>query len=201
VCVCVCVLGIRLYLTTTYPLMHLSQRQLQLIPDRSPVALPPWPARAMFQLEPPSWVDGDVCALCARGFTTMSRRHHCRACGRPCCSDCSPLPLALPLLGLPAPQRVCVPCADMAPLLATAAGVAVHSGKVVSPTAYAALQAAGRAAAELAGRVAELRSREDAALFTAQGGVRVLLRLALSPLTDLQVGQVGWRSGWGRGRS
>ena len=34
--------------------------------------------------------DAPTCQLCRRKFTTYYRRHHCRACGRCVCCDCSP---------------------------------------------------------------------------------------------------------------
>ena len=42
---------------------------------------------------PPIWTpdkDAPACQLCRRKFTTYYRRHHCRACGRCVCCDCSP---------------------------------------------------------------------------------------------------------------
>ena len=43
--------------------------------------------------EPAIWTpdkDAPTCQLCRRKFTTYYRRHHCRACGRCVCCDCSP---------------------------------------------------------------------------------------------------------------
>lgn len=41
---------------------------------------------------PPTWIDDKerkMCMLCNSNFKFGSRRHHCRHCGRVCCSDCS----------------------------------------------------------------------------------------------------------------
>jgi len=38
------------------------------------------------------WMDdrsSEVCTLCDMKFTSVNRRHHCRACGRLCCGECS----------------------------------------------------------------------------------------------------------------
>uniref|UniRef100_M4B5D7 Myosin-like protein n=1 Tax=Hyaloperonospora arabidopsidis (strain Emoy2) TaxID=559515 RepID=M4B5D7_HYAAE len=42
--------------------------------------------------QPPTWIDEKErrsCMLCGSNFKFGSRRHHCRHCGRVCCSDCS----------------------------------------------------------------------------------------------------------------
>ncbi|KAL4109668.1 hypothetical protein PRIC1_001364 [Phytophthora ramorum] len=42
--------------------------------------------------QPPTWIDEKerrACMLCASNFKFANRRHHCRHCGRVCCSDCS----------------------------------------------------------------------------------------------------------------
>lgn len=42
--------------------------------------------------QPPTWIDEKerkMCMLCNSNFKFGSRRHHCRHCGRICCSDCS----------------------------------------------------------------------------------------------------------------
>eukprot|EP00941_MAST-03F_sp_MAST-3F-sp1_P005776 g5776.t1 len=49
----------------------------------------------------PRWVmDADKesrqCCICSRSFWAFFRRHHCRACGRVVCSDCSPRQLLIP---------------------------------------------------------------------------------------------------------
>ncbi|CAH0489064.1 unnamed protein product [Peronospora farinosa] len=42
--------------------------------------------------QPPTWIDEKErrsCMLCGSNFKFGNRRHHCRHCGRVCCSDCS----------------------------------------------------------------------------------------------------------------
>ncbi|KAF1774616.1 P-loop containing nucleoside triphosphate hydrolase [Phytophthora cactorum] len=42
--------------------------------------------------QPPTWIDEKErrsCMLCSSNFKFGNRRHHCRHCGRVCCSDCS----------------------------------------------------------------------------------------------------------------
>ncbi|KAF1332624.1 Myosin-like protein, partial [Globisporangium splendens] len=42
--------------------------------------------------QPPTWIDEKsrkMCMLCNSNFKFGNRRHHCRHCGRICCSDCS----------------------------------------------------------------------------------------------------------------
>ena len=57
----------------------------------------------------PQWEKGGGCAECARGFTAIRRRHHCRACGGLICDDCS-FSKALPDMGYKKKQRVCESC-------------------------------------------------------------------------------------------
>jgi myosin-5 len=41
---------------------------------------------------PPTWIEEKArraCMLCNSGFKFAARKHHCRHCGRVCCSDCS----------------------------------------------------------------------------------------------------------------
>jgi len=63
---------------------------------------------------PPDWVPDDKvvgCMRCAKHFTLLARRHHCRVCGRiycaACCSNFSLLPRQF---NRAEPQRVCVRC-------------------------------------------------------------------------------------------
>lgn len=68
----------------------------------------------------PTWVpdksywqyDNDVptCMLCDAKFSLFNRRHHCRACGKVVCNDCSPFRSVVPGLEGEGPQRVCRVC-------------------------------------------------------------------------------------------
>ncbi|MES1915576.1 MAG: hypothetical protein MHM6MM_007501, partial [Cercozoa sp. M6MM] len=50
------------------------------------------------------------CPFCAKKFTMVERRHHCRKCGQVCCSACSRRKAPAPSLGFPEPVRVCDIC-------------------------------------------------------------------------------------------
>lgn len=84
------------------------------------VALPPAP-QASPELFPcaipqPHWVpDGvsDMCALCEEAYSTFTRRHHCRGCGRCVCGRCGSTKIPLPELGLMQPCRVCDDCSAL----------------------------------------------------------------------------------------
>ena len=54
------------------------------------------------------------CQLCQTPFNIARRRHHCRACGRSVCSDCSPHYRCLPELGHTAAVRHCSECEEKA---------------------------------------------------------------------------------------
>ncbi|CAM9622363.1 unnamed protein product, partial [Phaeothamnion confervicola] len=48
----------------------------------------------------PRWIrdeEVDLCALCKEEFGVLTRKHHCRRCGRVCCDDCSKARLLVPL--------------------------------------------------------------------------------------------------------
>eukprot|EP01083_Nonionella_stella_P213854 770976_1 len=60
-----------------------------------------------------NWLPDDAtknCAGCNKGFTFSRRKHHCRACGRLFCGDCSSDKIELPHMGLKGQQRVCAYC-------------------------------------------------------------------------------------------
>ena len=60
----------------------------------------------------PVWIrdeEASMCMLCDFVFTTLRRRHHCRACGRVVCKRCSSYKLALEYDGNKE-NRVCVNC-------------------------------------------------------------------------------------------
>ncbi|GAB5363377.1 hypothetical protein AAMO2058_000877700 [Amorphochlora amoebiformis] len=60
--------------------------------------------------EPDEW--SADCNDCNEPFTWFRRRHHCRACGRVFCNNCSRQRAKLPHLGMYEPVRVCERCAD-----------------------------------------------------------------------------------------
>lgn len=62
----------------------------------------------------PRWQQDDTsneCYKCHRTFTLITRRHHCRKCGRLCCDNCSKSRLQLTNISQ-APVRVCDRCKD-----------------------------------------------------------------------------------------
>lgn len=68
--------------------------------------------------EPPpkeNWVkdiEASFCMACKRSvFTMLTRRHHCRRCGRVVCHSCSTKRLCIPKLYADIPVRVCDDCA------------------------------------------------------------------------------------------
>eukprot|EP01084_Bolivina_argentea_P161902 281777_1 len=60
-----------------------------------------------------NWLPDDAskgCVGCSKSFSFSRRKHHCRACGRLFCSDCSTKKVELPHMGLKGPQRACEYC-------------------------------------------------------------------------------------------
>lgn len=51
-----------------------------------------------------------ACQKCAEPFTVLRRRHHCRACGKCFCADCSKYSKVIPRLDANKKQRVCFSC-------------------------------------------------------------------------------------------
>lgn len=65
---------------------------------------------------PGAWEDNtEACGVCKKklGKTKLSRRHHCRVCGKCVCSACSPSSVQLDD-EKQGPQRVCTPCVSSA---------------------------------------------------------------------------------------
>ena len=62
----------------------------------------------------PEWMKDSLCNecnICARYFTWLSRKHHCRFCGTVVCNECSQHRALLPLrFALRETARVCIPC-------------------------------------------------------------------------------------------
>ena len=73
-------------------------------------------ADAMFDVEEaPQWVDDSEstnCYRCRVDFSTLRRRHHCRACGQIFCHACSSKQAAIPKYGIEKEVRVCDVCFD-----------------------------------------------------------------------------------------
>eukprot|EP01125_Pyxidicula_operculata_P005349 TRINITY_DN1917_c0_g1_i7.p1 TRINITY_DN1917_c0_g1~~TRINITY_DN1917_c0_g1_i7.p1 ORF type:complete len:645 (-),score=90.90 TRINITY_DN1917_c0_g1_i7:266-2200(-) len=61
----------------------------------------------------PLWIPDDalqVCTLCKRSFTIITRRHHCRACGQLVCGNCSRNRMLVPAVDKKNKVRVCEFC-------------------------------------------------------------------------------------------
>jgi growth factor-regulated tyrosine kinase substrate len=73
-------------------------------------------SEAMFDVEEaPAWKEDSECSTCFRcraEFTTMRRRHHCRACGQIFCHSCSSKTSPIPKFGIEKEVRVCDTCFD-----------------------------------------------------------------------------------------
>lgn len=66
-------------------------------------------------LQPQLWLPDRstlTCMICRKEFTLMTRRHHCRKCGRVVCRDCAPAKNTRPLfeMGMKEPVRHCKDC-------------------------------------------------------------------------------------------
>ena len=62
----------------------------------------------------PKWIPDILCKSCCQcnsEFSTVNRRHHCRACGYLYCSRCSEMTVSLPFHGSKQ-KRVCDTCHD-----------------------------------------------------------------------------------------
>ncbi|XP_045592473.1 zinc finger FYVE domain-containing protein 21 [Procambarus clarkii] len=71
--------------------------------------------RSPFELREPEWIPDKLsptCMDCKEKFDFLKRRHHCRRCGRVCCSSCCENRVALPRMCFLDPVRVCTPCAE-----------------------------------------------------------------------------------------
>lgn len=61
----------------------------------------------------PEWMkdtDAESCALCSSEFRIIRRRHHCRACGKLVCDECSSFKIKIPRLDYHTNVRVCDIC-------------------------------------------------------------------------------------------
>lgn len=62
---------------------------------------------------PDYWTPDDEiteCHICNKAFDADNRLHHCRACGRGVCDECSPIRRPVPSHGWHSPVRICVSC-------------------------------------------------------------------------------------------
>jgi len=71
-------------------------------------------SEAMFDVEEaPAWKEDSECQSCFRcrtEFSTLKRRHHCRACGQIFCNACSSKTAPIPKYGIEKEVRVCDLC-------------------------------------------------------------------------------------------
>jgi FYVE zinc finger/IPT/TIG domain len=85
--------------------------------------------------------DADICSIigCGVKFTLLNRRHHCRCCGKVCCSSCSPKDQWLQFAPGKPSVRTCTPCHLKLGLLNQMASAveAIHMVKrVLTPQMY-----------------------------------------------------------------
>lgn len=64
-------------------------------------------------LQPPPFQEGDSCQACKASFGLITRRHHCRNCGKSFCSSHASKYISLPHFGLNSDERVCSQCYDL----------------------------------------------------------------------------------------
>ncbi|KAF9925941.1 hypothetical protein FBU30_004365 [Linnemannia zychae] len=79
------------------------------------------PAEQTLLLARPYWVpdqEAAACRICAKGFSAVRRKHHCRQCGHVFCYDCCSRSITLPQLGYTKAVRVCNDCFEVAYLVA-----------------------------------------------------------------------------------
>ncbi|CAB3368874.1 Hypothetical predicted protein [Cloeon dipterum] len=72
--------------------------------------------KSPFLLGEPHWVpdkDSVCCTDCKKKFDFLTRRHHCRRCGRIYCKNCCDFRLELPRMCFVDPVRHCESCADI----------------------------------------------------------------------------------------
>jgi len=65
------------------------------------------------RVESPKWMDDDSvnnCLKCKSKFNLLTRKHHCRSCGKIYCADCTSNMISLPQYGYIKPVRVCNEC-------------------------------------------------------------------------------------------
>lgn len=55
--------------------------------------------------------DSTECVNCKTAWSLLTRKHHCRRCGRVFCGACTSMRVSLVNLGFAKPQRVCSYCA------------------------------------------------------------------------------------------
>jgi len=68
---------------------------------------------ANVKVESPKWMEDDSvqkCVQCKSKFNLLTRKHHCRSCGKIYCADCTNNMLSLPQYGYIKPVRVCDTC-------------------------------------------------------------------------------------------
>ncbi|EDQ93019.1 uncharacterized protein MONBRDRAFT_22348 [Monosiga brevicollis MX1] len=60
--------------------------------------------------DPPAWIEAPYCQECKSKFTSKTRKHHCRHCGRVVCKKDSTKQCPIVKFQMPKPQRVCDLC-------------------------------------------------------------------------------------------
>ena len=96
---------------------------------------------------PPPFENKNNCYRCNTTFGVLTRKHHCRNCGKTVCGNCSPKSAPLPQFAISESVRVCDPCYSAVTNKTGATAASSSSNGTSTPTATAAAPATATASA------------------------------------------------------